>query len=46
MGKNTIKATTVIGLIKDGKSVIGSDGQVTMGNSVMKHTSQKSKKNL
>lgn len=39
-----IKSTTVIGLIKDGKAVIGSDGQVTMGNTVMKHTTKKVRK--
>ena len=44
MGKNNIKSTTVIGLIKDGKAVIGSDGQVTMGNTVMKHTARKVRK--
>ena len=44
MNKNKIRSTTVIGLIKDGKSVIGSDGQVTMGNSVMKHTARKVRK--
>jgi len=44
LGKNNIKSTTVIGLIKDGKAVIGSDGQVTMGNTVMKHTARKVRK--
>ncbi|MBK9333792.1 MAG: ATP-dependent protease subunit HslV [Ignavibacteria bacterium] len=39
--KNRIRSTTVIGLIKDGKAVIGSDGQVTMGNTVMKHKTRK-----
>lgn len=39
--KNKIRSTTVIGLIKDGKAVIGSDGQVTMGNTVMKHKTRK-----
>jgi len=39
-----IKSTTVIGLIKDGKAVLGSDGQVTMGNTVMKHSSKKVRK--
>jgi len=34
----------VIGLIKDGQAVIGSDGQVTMGNTVMKHTTRKVRK--
>ncbi len=39
-----IKSTTVIGLIRDGKAVLGSDGQVTMGNTVMKHTARKVRK--
>jgi ATP-dependent HslUV protease subunit HslV len=32
-----IHATTVIGLTRDGKTVIGADGQVTVGQTVMKH---------
>lgn len=44
MSQKRIRATTVIGLIKDGKAVIGSDGQVTMGNTVMKHTARKVRK--
>jgi ATP-dependent HslUV protease subunit HslV len=36
-----MKATTVIGVLKDGKAVIGADGQVTMGETVIKHTAQK-----
>lgn len=39
-----IRSTTVIGLIRDGKAVIGSDGQVTMGSTVMKHTAKKVRK--
>lgn len=39
-----IRSTTVIGLIKDGQAVIGSDGQVTMGDTVMKHTTRKVRK--
>jgi ATP-dependent HslUV protease subunit HslV len=42
--KIIIRSTTVIGVIKDGKAVIGSDGQVTMGNTVMKHTTKKVRK--
>lgn len=42
--KNKINSTTVVGLIRDGKAVIGSDGQVTMGNTVMKHTAKKIRK--
>jgi ATP-dependent HslUV protease subunit HslV len=44
LSKNKIRSTTVIGLVKDGKAVIGSDGQVTMGNTVMKHTAKKVRK--
>ena len=39
-----IRSTTVIGLIRNGKAVIGSDGQVTLGNTVMKHTTKKVRK--
>ena len=42
--KKKVRATTVIGLIRNGKAVIGSDGQVTMGNTVMKHTAKKVRK--
>ncbi|MBX7042670.1 MAG: ATP-dependent protease subunit HslV [Ignavibacteria bacterium] len=37
-------STTVIGLIRDGVAVIGSDGQVTMGPTVVKHTTKKVRK--
>jgi len=36
--------TTVIGLIKDGKAAIGSDGQVTFSNTVLKHNTKKVRK--
>lgn len=39
-----ILATTVIGIIKDGSCAIGSDGQVTIGQAVMKHNSKKVRK--
>lgn len=39
-----IRSTTVIGLIRDGKAAMGSDGQVTFGNTVMKHTAKKVRK--
>jgi ATP-dependent HslUV protease subunit HslV len=42
--KNLIKSTTVIGLVKDGKAAIGSDGQVTVQNTVMKHNTKKVRK--
>lgn len=41
---NKIRSTTVIGLIRNGKACIGSDGQVTMGNTVAKHTTKKVRK--
>jgi ATP-dependent HslUV protease subunit HslV len=46
--KNTsdikILNTTVIGLIKDGKAALGSDGQVTFSNTVLKHNTKKVRK--
>ena len=39
-----IRATTVIGLTYKGKSVIGSDGQVSVGQTVMKHKARKVRK--
>ena len=39
-----IHSTTVIGVIKDGRCAIGGDGQVTIGQSVMKHSSKKVRK--
>jgi ATP-dependent HslUV protease subunit HslV len=36
-----IHATTVIGLTRNGKTVIGADGQVTVGQTVMKHRARK-----
>lgn len=42
--KNKILSTTVIGLIKDGKAALGSDGQVTISNTVLKHNTKKVRK--
>ncbi len=36
-----IHATTIIGVVHNGKSAIGGDGQVTLGNTVMKHNALK-----
>ena len=45
MKNEIIKATTVIGVIRDGKVCLGSDGQVTMGQSiVMKSNARKVRK--
>lgn len=32
-----LRATTVLGVLRDGKGAIGSDGQVTLGNTAVKH---------
>ena len=39
-----IRSTTVLGLTYNGMSVIGSDGQVTVGNTVMKQSARKVRK--
>jgi ATP-dependent HslUV protease subunit HslV len=39
-----IHATTVIGVVRNGKAALGSDGQVTMGNTVMKANAKKVRK--
>ncbi|MEM8486612.1 MAG: ATP-dependent protease subunit HslV [Bacteroidota bacterium] len=36
-----IRSTTVLGVRHNGKVALGSDGQATMGNTVMKHKAQK-----
>lgn len=36
--------TTVVGVIRDGKAVLGSDGQVSYGNTIMKHSAKKVRK--
>jgi len=33
--------TTILGIVRDGKAVIGGDGQVTLGDMVIKHKSKK-----
>ncbi|MFH1843947.1 MAG: ATP-dependent protease subunit HslV [bacterium] len=40
----TLRATTVLGVIRDGKGAIGSDGQVTLGNEAVKHGAVKVRK--
>ncbi len=39
--KPQIRSTTVIGVIRDGKAALGSDGQMTLGNTVMKQSTRK-----
>lgn len=40
----TMHATTIIGVVHNGESAIGGDGQVTLGNTVMKHNAVKIRK--
>ncbi len=39
-----IRATTVVGVIRDGVAAMGSDGQVSFGNTIMKHNARKVRK--
>ncbi len=36
-----IRSTTVLGVVRDGKASLGSDGQVSLGNTVMKSNARK-----
>ncbi|NQW29437.1 MAG: ATP-dependent protease subunit HslV [Ignavibacteria bacterium] len=36
-----IRSTTILGVIRNGKAVLGSDGQVSLGNTIVKHTAKK-----
>lgn len=36
-----IRSTTILGIIQNGEAALGGDGQVTLGNTVMKHNSSK-----
>jgi len=42
--KRKIRSTTILGVVIDGKAAIGGDGQVTLGNTVVKHNSMKIRK--
>lgn len=39
-----LRATTVLGLIHNGQAALGGDGQVSLGNTVMKHNAAKIRK--
>ncbi|MCX8056699.1 MAG: ATP-dependent protease subunit HslV [Ignavibacteria bacterium] len=39
-----IRATTILGLVHNGKVAMGGDGQVTLGQTVMKHNARKVRK--
>ncbi len=42
--ENKIKATTILGIIHNGEAALGGDGQVSLGNTVMKHNALKIRK--
>jgi ATP-dependent HslUV protease subunit HslV len=44
MEDNKIRSTTIIGVIQNGQAAIGGDGQVTLGNTVVKHNAFKIRK--
>ena len=44
MQENKFHGTTILCVRKDGRVAIGGDGQVTMGNTVMKHNAKKVRK--
>lgn len=39
-----IRATTILGVVNKGSAALGGDGQVTLGNTVMKHNAHKVRK--
>jgi ATP-dependent HslUV protease subunit HslV len=39
-----IRSTTILGIIHNGQAAIGGDGQVTLGNTIMKHNALKIRK--
>jgi ATP-dependent HslUV protease subunit HslV len=43
-GLPTIRSTTVVAVLRDGRAAIGSDGQVTLGQTVAKHGAVKVRK--
>ncbi len=44
MSQMKIRSTTVVGVKKNGKVALGSDGQVTQGHTIMKHSTKKVRK--
>lgn len=38
------KATTILGIVHNGKAALGGDGQVTLGNTIVKHNASKIRK--
>jgi ATP-dependent HslUV protease subunit HslV len=44
MEENKMRSTTILGVIHNGQAAIGGDGQVTLGNTVVKHNAFKIRK--
>lgn len=44
MASKAIRGTTVLGIVRGGKAVMGGDGQVTLGTTVVKHHTTKVRK--
>jgi ATP-dependent HslUV protease, peptidase subunit HslV len=42
--KKKIKSTTILGIVHNGQAALGGDGQVSIGNTVMKHNAMKLRK--
>lgn len=42
--RGKIKSTTILGVIKNGEAALGGDGQVSLGNTIMKHNAVKIRK--
>lgn len=42
--KEVIKSTTILGIVHNGQAALGGDGQVSVGNTVMKHNAMKIRK--
>jgi ATP-dependent HslUV protease, peptidase subunit HslV len=42
--KEELRSTTIIGIIHNGQAALGGDGQVSLGNTVMKHNAMKIRK--
>lgn len=42
--KEKIRSTTIIGIVHNGQAALGGDGQVSLGNTVMKHNAMKIRK--
>jgi ATP-dependent HslUV protease, peptidase subunit HslV len=42
--ENKVRSTTILGLVHNGEAALGGDGQVSLGNTVMKHNAMKIRK--